>query len=61
LIARGTVTRKQYVAAALKAHAGQGGYVNAIACPDGIRSGGVSCNSGVDPAGTGLALNATPR
>lgn len=60
-IARGTVTRKQYVAAALKAHAGQGGYVNAIACPDGIRSGGVTCNSGVDPAGTGLALNATPR
>jgi gamma-glutamyltranspeptidase/glutathione hydrolase len=61
LIARGTVTRKHYVAAALKAHAGQGGYINAIACPDGIRSGGMSCNSGVDPAGTGLALNATPR
>lgn len=61
LIARGTVDRRQYVGAALKAHGGQGGYVNAIACPDGIRSGGVSCNSGVDPAGTGLALNATTR
>ena len=48
-------------AAALKAHGGQGGYVNAIACPDGIRSGGASCNSGIDPAGAGLALNATPR
>lgn len=58
-IARGTVQDKQYVAAALKAHAGRGGYVNAIACPDGIRSGGVSCNSGIDPAGGGLALNAT--
>ena len=36
-IARGTVEDRQYVAAALKAHGGQGGYVNAIACPDGIR------------------------
>jgi len=60
-IARGTVRDKQYVAAALRAHAGRGGYVNAIACPDGIRSGGVSCNSGIDPAGGGLALNATSR
>jgi gamma-glutamyltranspeptidase/glutathione hydrolase len=60
-IARATVENKQYVAAALKARGGQGGYVNAIACPDGIRSGGSSCNSGTDPAGSGLALNATPR
>ncbi len=60
-IARGTVRDKQYVAAALKAHGGRGGYVNAIACPDGIRSGGVTCNSGIDPAGGGLALNATSR
>lgn len=60
-IARGTVRDKQYVAAALKAHAGQGGWVNAVACPDGVRSGGASCNSGIDPAGAGLALNATPR
>lgn len=60
-IARGTVQDKQYVAAALKALAGRGGYVNAIACPDGIRSGGASCNSGIDPAGGGLALNATAR
>ena len=49
------------ILAALKAHGGQGGYVNAIACPDGIRGGGASCNSGTDPAGSGLALNATPR
>lgn len=61
LIARGTVDNKQYVAAALKAHGGQGGYVNAIACPDGIRSGGSSCNTATDPAGSGLALNASPR
>ncbi len=61
LIARGTVDHKQYVAAALAAHGGRGGYVNAIACPDGIRSGAASCNSGTDPAGSGLALDATPR
>ena len=61
VIARGTVESRQYVAAALKARGGQGGYVNAITCPDGIRSGGVSCNTGVDPAGAGLALIATPR
>jgi gamma-glutamyltranspeptidase/glutathione hydrolase len=61
VIARGTIRSKQYVEAALKAHGGRGGYVNAIACPDGIRSGGASCNSGTDPAGSGLALNASPR
>jgi gamma-glutamyltranspeptidase / glutathione hydrolase len=61
VIARGTVRDKQYVAAALKAHGGQGGWVSAIACPDGVRGGAASCNSGVDPAGGGLALNATPR
>ncbi|CAN5327883.1 gamma-glutamyltransferase [soil metagenome] len=61
LIARGTIQSKQYVASALKVHAGQGGYVNAIACPDGIRSGGASCNSGIDPAGSGLVLGATSR
>ncbi|HSH99152.1 MAG TPA: gamma-glutamyltransferase [Reyranella sp.] len=61
VIARNTVDRRQYVSAALKARGGQGGYVNAIACPDGIKSGGASCNSGADPAGTGLALLATTR
>jgi gamma-glutamyltranspeptidase/glutathione hydrolase len=60
-IARGTVESKQYVAAALKAHGGRGGYVNAIACPVGIRSGGASCNSGADAAGAGLALLAVNR
>jgi gamma-glutamyltranspeptidase/glutathione hydrolase len=60
-IARGTIQSRQYVASALKAHAGQGGYVDAIACPDGIRSGGASCNTGFDPAGGGLALGATSR
>jgi gamma-glutamyltranspeptidase/glutathione hydrolase len=61
VIARGTADRRQFVAAALQAHGGRGGYVNAIACPDGIRSGASSCNSGTDPAGAGLALNAQVR
>lgn len=61
LIARGTVEKKQYVGAALKAHGGQGGYLDVIACPDGIKSGGANCNSAADPAGTGLALLATKR
>jgi gamma-glutamyltranspeptidase/glutathione hydrolase len=60
-IARSAIDRKVFVASALKAHGGQGGYVNAIACPDGIRSGGSSCNAGTDPTGSGLALDATPR
>jgi gamma-glutamyltranspeptidase / glutathione hydrolase len=61
VIARATVEDRQFVAAALQARGGQGGYVSAIACPDGVRSGGLSCNSGADPAGAGLALNARVR
>jgi hypothetical protein len=44
-----------------QAHGGRGGWVSAVACPDGVRSGGLSCNLGNDPASAGLALNATPR
>jgi gamma-glutamyltranspeptidase/glutathione hydrolase len=61
VIARSTVENRQYVGAALQAHGGRGGWVNAIACPDGVRSGGASCNSGNDPAGAGLALGAMAR
>jgi gamma-glutamyltranspeptidase/glutathione hydrolase len=60
-IARATIENRQSVAAALKTRGAQGGYVDAIACPDGIRSGGSTCNSAADPAGTGLALLATTR
>ena len=59
-IARATLLDGQGVTAALTARRGRGGYVNAIACPDGIRSGGATCGSGIDPAGLGLALLATP-
>jgi gamma-glutamyltranspeptidase/glutathione hydrolase len=60
-VARAAIERGQTVGAVLKARAGQGGYVNAIACPDGIRSYGRTCNVGIDPAGSGLALVATGR
>jgi len=55
-VARAAIERGQRVGTILKARAGQGGYVNAMACPDGIRSYGKSCNVGIDPAGSGLAL-----
>jgi gamma-glutamyltranspeptidase / glutathione hydrolase len=61
VIARATVDKEISVRAALVRHAGRGGYVNAIACPDGIKSGAGSCQTGVDPAGAGLALVATDK
>jgi len=54
-VARAAVERGQTVGAILDARRGQGGYVNALACPEGIRSNGGSCNTGIDPAGLGLA------
>jgi gamma-glutamyltranspeptidase / glutathione hydrolase len=55
-VARVAIDRGNRVGAILAARRGQGGYVNAIACPDGIRSYGATCNTGIDPAGSGLAL-----
>jgi len=46
---------------ALNANGGRGGFVDAIACPDGIRGGATTCQSGIDPAGAGLALLAVGR
>lgn len=60
-IARATVDKGISVRAALVAHAGRGGYVNAIACPNGIKSGAGTCQTAVDPAGAGLALTASER
>ncbi len=54
-VARAAIERGQTVGAILSARRGQGGYVNALACPDGIRSYGGSCNTGIDPASLGLA------
>lgn len=60
-VARAAVDEKLSVQAALAQNAGRGGYVNAIACPYGIRSGGATCQTGADPAGMGAALVATAR
>ena len=60
-VARLAVERGQMVGNILIARGGRGGYVNAIACPDGIRSYGGSCNTGIDRAGSGLAVITQPR
>ncbi len=60
-VARATVEAGQGVAAALAARRGQGGYVNAIVCPSGLRSSATTCQSAIDPAGAGLALLAIQR
>ncbi len=60
-IARAAIERKIAVQAALDSNAGRGGWVDAIACPDGIRGGAGSCQSGIDKAGAGLSLLAVGR
>jgi gamma-glutamyltranspeptidase/glutathione hydrolase len=60
-VARRAVDRGSRIGGILAARRGQGGYVNAMACPDGIRSYSDSCNTGIDPAGSGLALIAPVR
>jgi gamma-glutamyltranspeptidase / glutathione hydrolase len=55
-VARATVEEDKNLVAVLNARAGQGGTVNAIICPSGLRSSASTCLSAIDPAGTGLAL-----
>jgi hypothetical protein len=47
--------------AVLNARGGQGGTVNAIVCPSGLRSSAATCRSAIDPASAGLALLAVTR
>jgi gamma-glutamyltranspeptidase / glutathione hydrolase len=60
-VARATVEGGQNLDAVLQARQGQGGTVNAIVCPSGLRSGAESCRGAVDPTGAGLALPAVGR
>ncbi|MDP2331149.1 MAG: gamma-glutamyltransferase [Reyranella sp.] len=60
-VARATVEAGQSIATVLAARRGQGGYVNAIVCPSGLRGSATTCQSAIDPAGAGLALLATQR
>ena len=57
-VAYATIERDQPLANVLTSRGGQGGWVNAIACPSGLRGGGAGCRSVMDPAGAGLALTA---
>jgi gamma-glutamyltranspeptidase/glutathione hydrolase len=57
-VARATVEQEQQLGAVLASRGGQGGYVNAIVCPSGLRSGANTCRAAIDPAGAGLALSA---
>jgi gamma-glutamyltranspeptidase/glutathione hydrolase len=60
-VARATVEGGQKLAAVLQARQGQGGTVNAIVCPSGLRGDAASCTGASDPAGAGLALSAVGR
>lgn len=60
-VAYATVERDQPLASVLASRRGQGGWVNAIVCPSGLRGSGSSCRSAIDPAGAGLAVVATSR
>jgi gamma-glutamyltranspeptidase/glutathione hydrolase len=57
-VAYATIERDQPLATVLASRGGQGGWVNAIACPSGLRGSGSSCRAVMDPAGAGLALTA---
>lgn len=60
-VARATVEGGQSLAKVLAERRGQGGYVNAIVCPGGLRSSASTCQSAIDPTGAGLALLAVGR
>ena len=57
-VAYAAIEKDQPLASVLASRGGQGGWVNAIACPSGLRGSGSSCRSAIDPAGAGLALTA---
>ncbi|CAN5745144.1 hypothetical protein BH11PSE3_BH11PSE3_42950 [soil metagenome] len=58
-VAYATVEKEQPLASVLASRRGQGGWVNAIVCPSGLRSSAATCRSAIDPASAGLALIAT--
>lgn len=60
-VAYATVENDQPLANVLTSRRGQGGWVNAIVCPSGLRGSGASCRTAIDPAGAGLAIVASSR
>lgn len=55
-VARATIEEDKNLATVLGARRGQGGFVNAIACPSGLRGSAATCQTAPDPAGAGLAI-----
>ena len=55
-VARETVENDKPLANVLAQRRGQGGWVNAIACPSGLRGDPALCRSAIDPTGAGLSL-----
>lgn len=60
-VARATIDKGQALTAVLNARNGQGGYVNALVCPEGVKGGAYKCQTAIDPAGAGLSLIAPPK
>ena len=54
-MARDVIDNDRNLATVLANRRAQGGFVNAIACPSGLRGGPEACRTGADPAGAGLS------
>lgn len=54
-VAREVIDGGKPLATVLANRRGQGGFVNAIACPSGLRGGSDTCRAAADPAGAGLS------
>lgn len=60
-VANQVIDNDKNLAVVLGNSRGQGGFVNAIACPSGLRASPERCRAAVDPAGAGLATVAVER
>lgn len=58
-VAREVIDKGKNLAAVLASRQAQGGFVNAIACPSGLRGSPEACRTGADPAGAGISTLAT--
>ncbi|WP_422013224.1 gamma-glutamyltransferase [Reyranella sp.] len=54
-VAREVIDNDRNLATVLANRRAQGGFVNAIACPSGLRGKPEACRTGADPAGAGLS------
>ena len=54
-MAREVIDNGRNLAPVLANRRAQGGFVNAIACPSGLRGSPETCQTGADPAGAGLS------